>query len=96
MSSSDTQKLAQAVCDGDRRALGRAITLVESIREDHREQAERLQVELLPHRVESVRVGISGVPGVGKSTFIEALGQHVSCARQIAGDDGVEGFCECP
>ena len=85
MSSSDTQKLAQAVCDGDRRALGRAITLVESIREDHREQAERLQEELLPHRVESVRVGISGVPGVGKSTFIEALGQHViNKGRRVA------------
>ena len=49
MSSSDTQKLAQAVCDGDRRALGRAITLVEAIREDHREQAERLQVEHARH-----------------------------------------------
>ena len=77
MNATDIQKLAGAVRDGDRRALGRAITLVESIRDDHREQAERLQEALLPHRVDSIRVGISGVPGVGKSTFIEALGQHV-------------------
>ena len=77
MGASDMQELAQAVRDGDRRALGRAITLVESIREDHREQAESLLQALLPHRVGSIRVGISGVPGVGKSTFIEALGQHV-------------------
>ena len=85
MSLSDMQKLVKAVRGGDRRALGRAITLVESIREDHREQAERLQEALLPHRVESIRVGISGVPGVGKSTFIEALGQHViGKGRRIA------------
>lgn len=71
------QELAQAVCEGDRRALGRAITLVESIRDDHRERAEELLQTLLPHRVDSIRVGISGVPGVGKSTLIEALGQHV-------------------
>ena len=77
MNATDIQKLAGAVRDGDRRALGRAITLVESIRDDHREQAERLQEALLPHRLDSIRVGISGVPGVGKSTFIEALGQHV-------------------
>lgn len=72
-----TEELAQAVRDGDRRALGRAITLVESGREDHRESAEALLEALLPHRVDSIRVGISGVPGVGKSTFIEALGRYV-------------------
>jgi len=85
MSLSEIQKLVKAVRGGDRRALGRAITLVESIREDHREQAEHLQEALLPHRVNSIRVGISGVPGVGKSTFIEALGQHIiNKGRRIA------------
>lgn len=77
MAAPDMQKLSQAVRNGDRRALGRAITLVESVRYDHREQAENLLEKLLPHRVESIRVGISGVPGVGKSTFIETLGRHV-------------------
>ena len=85
MSLSEIQKLVKAVRGGDRRALGRAITLVESIREDHREQAEHLQEALLPHRVDSIRVGISGVPGVGKSTFIEALGRHIiNKGRRIA------------
>ncbi len=74
---SDTQAMAQAIRDGDRRALARAITLVESTRNDHRRQAETLLTELLPHTGGSIRVGISGVPGVGKSTFIEALGLHV-------------------
>ncbi len=77
MTAQSMEDLARAVREGDRRALGRAITLAESGREDHREQAERLLEALLPHRVESIRVGISGVPGVGKSTFIETLGSHV-------------------
>jgi LAO/AO transport system kinase len=77
MTAQSMEDLARAVREGDRRALGRAITLAESGREDHREQAERLLDTLLPHRVESIRVGISGVPGVGKSTFIETLGSHV-------------------
>ena len=59
---------------GDRRDLARAITLVESTRADHREQAAQLLDALLPDTGGSVRVGISGPPGVGKSTFIEALG----------------------
>jgi LAO/AO transport system kinase len=66
--------LAQQVIDGDRRALARAITLVESTRNDHRKEAERLLVDVLAHTGGGVRVGISGAPGVGKSTFIEALG----------------------
>ncbi|NYZ17852.1 methylmalonyl Co-A mutase-associated GTPase MeaB [Azospirillum sp. RWY-5-1] len=69
--------LADAVRQGDRRALARAITLIESTRPDHRAQAEALLDALLPHTGNSVRVGISGVPGVGKSTFIEAFGLHV-------------------
>jgi LAO/AO transport system kinase len=69
--------LADRVRDGDRRALAQAITLVESTRPDHREQAEILLASLLPHTGQGVRVGITGVPGVGKSTFIEAFGLHV-------------------
>jgi LAO/AO transport system kinase len=55
-------------------ALGRAITLVESDRPDHLDEAQRMLTELLPHTGAAHRVGISGVPGVGKSTFIDALG----------------------
>jgi putative protein kinase ArgK-like GTPase of G3E family len=61
---------------GDRRALARAITLIESTRTDHRRQAEALIEALLPDSGKSLRIGISGPPGVGKSTFIEAFGQY--------------------
>jgi len=57
-----------------RRAIAKAITLLESTRPDHRAQADELLTALLPHTGKSFRLGISGVPGVGKSTFIEALG----------------------
>lgn len=60
-----------------RRAMAKAITLLESTRADHRAQADRLLTDLLPHTGRSLRLGISGVPGVGKSTFIEALGLHL-------------------
>jgi len=73
----ETASLAAAVRGGDRRALARAITLVESTRPDHRREAVALLETLLPHAGAAVRIGISGVPGVGKSTFIEAFGQHV-------------------
>ena len=69
--------LAEQVRSGDRRALAQAITLIESTRDDHRSEAEALLEALLPHTGKSVRLGISGVPGVGKSTLIEALGQHL-------------------
>ncbi|HET9978014.1 MAG TPA: methylmalonyl Co-A mutase-associated GTPase MeaB [Burkholderiaceae bacterium] len=59
---------------GDRRALAKAITLIESTRGDHRTQADALLDALLPATGRSLRIGISGVPGVGKSTFIEVLG----------------------
>lgn len=70
----EIETLAYAVKAGDRRALARAITLVESARDDHRAQADRL-LELLagPGR-QALRIGLSGTPGVGKSTFIEAFG----------------------
>ena len=57
-----------------RRAIAKAITLLESTRADHRAQADALLAELLPHTGKALRLGISGVPGVGKSTFIEAFG----------------------
>ncbi|MDH0363326.1 methylmalonyl Co-A mutase-associated GTPase MeaB [Comamonas aquatica] len=57
-----------------RRAMAKAITLLESTRPDHRVQADALLTGLLPHTGQALRLGISGVPGVGKSTFIEALG----------------------
>lgn len=60
-----------------RRAIAKAITLLESTRADHRERADALLTELLPHTGKSFRLGISGVPGVGKSTFIEALGLYL-------------------
>lgn len=69
--------LATAVRGGDRAALPRAITLVESTRPDHREQAQQLLLRLLPDSGNAHRVGITGVPGVGKSTAIEALGMHL-------------------
>ncbi len=61
---------------GNRRALAQAITLIESTRADHRRQAEALIEALLPKSGRSLRIGISGPPGVGKSTFIEAFGQY--------------------
>jgi LAO/AO transport system kinase len=70
----DPADLARQVTAGDRRALARAITLVESTRADHRGQADEVLEALLPESGRSLRVGISGPPGVGKSTFIEALG----------------------
>ena len=69
--------LADEVLKGNRRSLARAITLIESTRQDHRAAASALLERLMPHAGNSIRLGISGVPGVGKSTFIEALGNHV-------------------
>jgi LAO/AO transport system kinase len=67
--------------DGDamaqRRAIAKAITLLESTRADHRAQGDELLTALLPHTGKSFRLGISGVPGVGKSTFIEVLGLYL-------------------
>ena len=73
----DPEKLAEAVFAGDRRALARAVTLVESSRKDHQTLADRLLEHLAPFSGTSIRIGISGAPGVGKSTFIEALGNHL-------------------
>ena len=74
----DVPALAKGVLDGSRTALARAITLVESRR--HRVAAQELLLELLPRAGGAHRVGISGVPGVGKSTFVEALGTRLTAA----------------
>ena len=71
---SEMLELINGLLDGQRRALAKAITLVESTRDDHRVRAQQLIDAVLPHTGGSIRIGISGVPGVGKSTFIEALG----------------------
>src|SRR3954469_15232496 len=70
----------KGVLAGDRAVLSRAITLVESTRADHRQQAQEMLVELLPHAGGAHRVGVTGVPGVGKSTFIDALGTKLTTA----------------
>ena len=67
----------EALLAGNRRALAKAITLVESTRAEDRREAQQLLAEILPHTGKSMRIGISGVPGVGKSTFIEALGMFL-------------------
>ncbi|MDF1817588.1 MAG: methylmalonyl Co-A mutase-associated GTPase MeaB [Immundisolibacteraceae bacterium] len=66
-----------ALRQGDRRALAKTITLIESTRNDHRRQAAGIVQSLLPDTGRAIRLGISGVPGVGKSTFIEALGLYL-------------------
>jgi LAO/AO transport system kinase len=82
---STVQELAGAVRSGDRAALARAITLVESRRASDVPDAEALLQELLPHSGASLRVGITGAPGVGKSTLIEALGLRLCAAgRHVA------------
>lgn len=72
-SAMDLDELTMRLVSGERRALARAITLVESARNDHREQAARL-LESLPKDREAIRIALSGTPGVGKSTFIESFG----------------------
>ncbi|WP_029478245.1 methylmalonyl Co-A mutase-associated GTPase MeaB [Deinococcus frigens] len=72
--------LAAPLLSGSRRALARAITLSESTRADHEVEAQDLLSEVAPHAAQSIRVGLTGVPGVGKSTFIEALGLQLADA----------------
>jgi len=77
--------LTRAVLSGDRRALARAITLVESTRADHREEAARLLEAATSTGRQALRIGLSGTPGVGKSTFIEVFGTHLtSCGLRVA------------
>ncbi|MEO1091893.1 MAG: methylmalonyl Co-A mutase-associated GTPase MeaB [Pseudomonadota bacterium] len=70
----DVETLADGVVGGNRALLARSITLVESRREDHRELARQLVEAVLPHAGKAHRIGVTGVPGVGKSTFLEAFG----------------------
>ena len=71
-------KLVEGITKGDITALSRAITLVESTNPDHNKKANEVITECLPYANKSVRIGITGVPGVGKSTFIEAFGVHLT------------------
>lgn len=73
----DPGQLAERVRGGDRRALARAITLVESARPDHGALRDALLDRLMPAGGRALRVGVTGTPGAGKSTFIETFGQHV-------------------
>ena len=74
MNPSDPKILIKGVRKQDRRLLSKTITLIESSRPDHQQLARKIVDELLPHTGKAVRLGITGVPGVGKSTFIESLG----------------------
>ncbi len=71
------EALAEGVLERKTTMLARAITLIESGSEAHREQAQKLIERIMPHAGKSIRIGMTGAPGAGKSTFIEALGMHV-------------------
>ncbi|MFT6638279.1 MAG: LAO/AO transport system kinase [Flavobacterium sp.] len=78
-------ELVDAILKGDKTALSRAITLVESTNVSHLEKATEVIQGCLPHANKSIRIGITGVPGVGKSTFIEAFGKHLtSLGKKVA------------
>src|SRR6201987_4868334 len=83
--SPDVERIARGLGAGDRIVLSRAITLIESKRADHRSSAAALMQALLPHAGKAVRGGITGAPGVGKSTLIDALGSMLTAqARHVA------------
>ena len=72
------ESLAEDILEGNKRALSQGITLIESTQPVHREKAAVLIEKCLPHANRSIRIGITGVPGVGKSTFIEAFGTYLA------------------
>ncbi len=74
----DVDELYEGVLAGNTLSLARSITLIESQRPDHREIADQLLTKLLPHTGKSLRIGLSGVPGAGKSTFTEAFGTYIT------------------
>ena len=80
-----TDDYVDGILNGDRVILSRAITLAESLNTDHQRMAQEVIERCLPHAGHSLRIGITGVPGVGKSTFIEAFGKHLtSIGKKIA------------
>jgi len=85
MAPVDPQKLTEGILRGDRVALGRAITMAESTKPEHRDIANRILGNIIPHAGKSRRIGITGIPGAGKSTFIEAYGSRLADAgHQVA------------
>ena len=81
----DVGELAEGVLSGDRSMLGRAITLIESRNPGHQRAAAELSLKLFPHSGKAFRIGITGVPGVGKSTFIEAFGCNlIDAGKKVA------------
>lgn len=76
MAAEGSESLARSLVAGDRRALARAITLVESTKPADRPKADALLEQVMPETGKAMRIGLSGSPGVGKSTFVEALGNH--------------------
>ena len=79
------QLLVDGVLARQRRSLAKTITLIESTHADHQQRAQKVLAALLPHTGKAIRVGISGAPGAGKSTFIEALGNYlIDQGHQIA------------
>ncbi len=77
MNPTDPKILIKGVHKQDRRLLSKTITLIESSRPDHQQVARHIVDEILPHTGKAIRLGITGVPGVGKSTFIESLGMSL-------------------
>ncbi len=73
----DSQYYIQGVLDKDKRVLSKTITLIESSRSDHKVLSRQVIDSLIPHAGKAVRLGITGVPGAGKSTFIESLGMFL-------------------
>lgn len=80
MAPNDPAKLTAGILRGDRVSLGRAITLAESTRPEHRQIANEILTAVIPHAGKSRRIGITGIPGAGKSTFIEAYGSRLADA----------------
>ncbi len=80
-----TEELIEGIQSGNKRLIGKAITLVESTKPEHRIQAEELLKKILPFTGKSIRIGITGVPGAGKSTFIENFGRlAISKGKKVA------------
>ena len=76
------QQYVDGILNGDITILSQAVTLVESSKPEHQEIAQEIIVKCIPFSGNSVRIGITGVPGVGKSTFIEAMGKHITAKGQ--------------